>query len=448
METTMQLSISDRFNYSRLLRFTFPSVVMMLFTSVYVIADGFFVSNFVGKTALASVNFAYPILMILGCIGFMFGTGSSALISKKLGEGQEKEASDIFSFIIIFSLILGVALTVIGLLFIEDILVLMGATGELLENSTIYAKIIVSSLPFYILQYEFQCLLVTADKPRLGLVVTVLAGLTNIVFDALFIVVFKWGITGGATATAMSQVVGGLVPLIFFLRKNNSSRLRIRGGFRWDWKALGKICGNGSSEFMSNVASSIVGAMYNLQLLKYSGEDGLAAYSVIMYVGIVFVSLFIGYSVGSAPIIGYNYGAKDHDHLRKITKESFVIITVQSVCMLAFSYVMARPLGLVFVSYDKVLLEFTIHAFRLYSISFLFCGFSIFSSSFFTALNNGLVSALISFLRTLVFQILCILVIPVFLGSDGIWIATAVAEFLSLIFSLIFVFANKKKYHY
>ena len=444
----MQLSISDRFNYSRLLRFTFPSVVMMLFTSIYVIADGFFVSNFVGKTALASVNFAYPILMILGCIGFMFGSGSSALISKKLGEGKDGEANDIFSFIIIFSILLGILLTLLGFFFIEDVLVLMGATGELLENSTVYAKIIVSCLPFYILQYEFQCLLVTADKPRLGLVVTVLAGLTNIVFDALFIVVFGWGIWGGATATALSQVVGGLVPLIFFLRRNNSSRLRIKGGFRWDWKSLAKICGNGSSEFMSNVSTSIVGAVYNLQLLKYAGEDGLAAYSVIMYVGIVFVSLFIGYSVGSAPIIGYNYGSEDHEHLRKITRESYVIISLQSVAMIIFSFVMARPLGLVFVSYDPSLLVFTIHAFRLYSISFLFCGFSIFSSSFFTALNNGLVSALISFLRTLVFQLLSILTIPLFLGSDGIWLATACAEFLSLIFSLIFVLANRRKYHY
>lgn len=444
----MQLSISDRFNYSRLLRFTFPSVVMMLFTSIYVIADGFFVSNFVGKTALASVNFAYPILMILGCIGFMFGSGSSALISKKLGEGKDGEANDIFSFIIIFSILLGILLTLLGFFFIEDVLVLMGATGELLENSTVYAKIIVSCLPFYILQYEFQCLLVTADKPRLGLVVTVLAGLTNIVFDALFIVVFGWGIWGGATATALSQVVGGLVPLIFFLRRNNSSRLRIKGGFRWDWKSLAKICGNGSSEFMSNVSTSIVGAVYNLQLLKYAGEDGLAAYSVIMYVGIVFVSLFIGYSVGSAPIIGYNYGSEDHEHLRKITRESYVIISLQSVAMIIFSFVMARPLGLVFVSYDHSLLVFTIHAFRLYSISFLFCGFSIFSSSFFTALNNGLVSALISFLRTLVFQLLSILTIPIFLGSDGIWLATACAEFLSLIFSLIFVLANRRKYHY
>ena len=443
----MTLSISDRFNYSRLLRFTFPSVMMMLFTSVYVIADGYFVSNWVGKTALAAVNFAYPILMILGCIGFMFGTGASALISKKLGEGKADEANSIFSFIVIFSIVLGLFLTVLGLLFIDRILALMGATGELLEMSSVYAKIIVSSLPFYILQYEFQCLFVTADKPRLGLYVTVAAGMTNIVFDALFIAVFQWGIKGGATATAMSQVAGGLIPLVYFMRKN-SSRLKLKRHFTPDWKNLGVISSNGMSEFLSNVSASVVGAVYNLQLLKYSGEDGLAAYGVIMYVGIVFVSLFIGYSVGSAPIIGYNYGAGDRDHLKKIVKESYVIIAVESVLMFLLSLVLARPLGLIFVSYDRELLEFTIHAFILYSISFLFCGFSMYSSSLFTALNNGLVSAVISFMRSLVFQIACVLIIPIILGSDGIWLATVFSELLSLILSVTFVLTNRKKYGY
>ncbi len=443
----MQLSITDRFNYARLLRFTFPSVVMMLFTSIYVIADGYFVSNWVGKTALAAVNFAYPILMILGCIGFMFGTGASALISKKLGEQKNEEADDIFSFIIVFSLVLGIVLTVLGLLFIDRVLQLMGATGELLEMSSIYAKIIVSCLPFYILQYEFQCLFVTADKPRLGLYVTVAAGVTNIIFDAVLIAVIPMGITGGAVATAMSQVVGGLIPLIYFMKKN-SSRLRFRLRFHVNWRNLGKIAGNGSSEFLSNVAASIVGAVYNLQLLKYSGEDGLAAYGVIMYVNIIFVSLFIGYSVGSAPIIGYNYGAGNKEHLKKIVRESFIIIAAESILMFILSLVLARPLAHIFVSYDKTLMEFTIHAFILYSISFLFCGFSMFSSSLFTALNNGLVSAVISFMRSLVFQIASVLIIPLVLGLDGIWLATVFSELLSLILSFTFVITEKRRYGY
>ena len=443
----MKLTISDRFNYPRLLRFTFPSVVMMLFASVYVIADGYFVSNWVGKTALASVNFAYPILMILGCIGFMFGTGASALISKKLGEGKKNEANGIFSFIVVFSIVLGLFLTVTGLLFIDRLLSLMGATGQLLEMSSVYAKIIVSCLPFYILQYEFQCLFVTADKPRLGLYVTLAAGATNMVFDALFITVFHWGIAGGAVATAMSQVVGGLIPLIYFMRKNTST-LALTRHFSPDWKSLGVISSNGMSEFLSNVSASIVGTVYNLQLLKYSGEDGLAAYGVIMYVGIIFVSLFIGYSVGSAPIVGYNYGAGDRDHLKKIVKESYVIIAVESAMMFLLSLVLARPLGLIFVSYDSKLLSFTIHAFILYSVSFLFCGFSMYSSSLFTALNNGLVSAVISFMRSLVFQIACVLIVPLILGTDGIWLATASAEILSLALSVSFVLANRKKYGY
>lgn len=313
--------------------------------------------------------------------------------------------------------------------------------------SSTYAKIIVSCLPFYILQYEFQCLFVTADKPRLGLYVTLAAGLTNIVFDALLIAVFHTGIAGGAVATALSQVVGGLIPLVYFMRKN-SSRLRLTLHFSVNWRNLTKIAGNGSSEFLSNVAASIVGTVYNLQLLKYSGEDGLAAYGIIMYVGIIFVSLFIGYSVGSAPIIGYNYGAGDTAHLKKIVKESFIIIAAESVLMFTLSLLIARPLALIFVSYDTALMEFTIHAFTLYAVSFLFCGFSMYSSSLFTALNNGLVSALISFMRSLVFQIACVLVIPLVLGIDGIWLSTVFSELLSLILSFSFVFALKKRYGY
>ncbi len=420
---------------------------MMLFTSIYVIADGYFVSNYVGKTALASVNFAYPVLMILGSIGFMFGTGGSALISKRLGEKREEEANNLFSFIVVFSLLLGFLLMILGIIYMERIASLMGAKGELLEYTTIYGRIILTCLPAYILQYEFQCLFVTANKPRLGLIVTVAAGMTNIVFDYIMIVLLGWGVRGGAVATALSQLTGGIIPLIYFLRKN-SSLLRVKLPFKWDVKSLLKTITNGSSEFMGNISASIVSAVYNLQLLKYSGEDGLAAYSVIMYVGIIFMSLFIGYSVGVAPVISYNYGAKDDEHLRSIVRKSFVIISVQALTMFALSFFLSRPLGLLFVSYDKVLLEFTIHAFSLYSISFLFAGFSIFSSSLFTALNNGFVSALISFMRTLFFQIVCVLLIPLILAEDGIWLSTTIAEALSLVLSFYFVFRYRKSYHY
>ena len=443
----MTLGISDRFDYKKLLRFTFPSIVMMLFTSIYVIADGYFVSNYCGKTALASVNFAYPVLMILGSIGFMFGTGGSAIISKKLGEKMEEEANNIFSFIVIFSFLLGVILTVLGLLFMERVAFLMGARGELLALTTIYGKIILSCLPSYILQYEFQCLFVTANKPKLGLYVTIAAGVSNILLDWFLICIMHTGVEGGAIATAISQVVGGVIPLIYFMRKN-SSLLRLKLSFKWDGKSLLKTITNGSSEFMGNISMSIVGAIYNLQLLKYAGEDGLAVYAVIMYVNIVFMSLFIGYSVGSAPIISYNYGAKDTEHLKSIVKKSFVIISIGSFSMLILSFILARPLGLIFVSYDKALLDYTVHAFKLYSISFLFCGFSIFTSSLFTALNNGLISALISFSRTLFFQVLAVLLIPYILGTDGIWISTAAAEALAVVFSLSFVLTNKRKYQY
>lgn len=443
----MKINISDRFNYRNLLLFTLPSVMMMLFTSIYVIADGYFVSNWVGKTALAAVNFAYPVLMILGSIGFMFGTGGSALISKRLGEEKKEEAEDIFSSVVISSMVLGLILTLLGLLFLDKIIALMGATGTLYEYSTLYGKIIITCLPSYILQYEFQCLFITANKPRMGLVVTVCAGLTNIAADALLIVVFHQGVAGAAAATALSQLAGGLIPLVYFMRKN-SSLLRLKLHFKWNWRSIIKTITNGSSEFMGNISASIVGAVYNLQLLKYSGEDGLAAYSIIMYVGIIFMSLFIGYSVGSAPVISYNYGLGDKEHLKSIIRKSFTIITVQALFMTVFSFLMARPLGRIFVSYDRDLLDFTVHAFRLYSTAFLFAGFSIFSSSLFTALNNGGISALISFMRTLVFQIACVLIIPLFLGLDGIWLSTGVAEMLSLILSLTLVFTYRKRYGY
>lgn len=443
----MTLKISDRFNYSGLLRFTLPSVVMMLFTSIYVIADGYFVSNYVGKTALAAVNFAYPVLMILGSIGFMFGTGGSALISKKMGEGKKEEASSLFSSIVVFSSLLGVVLTVLGYIHMKKIAYFMGARGTLLEYSTLYGRIIISCLPSYILQYEFQCLLITANKSKLGLGVTILAGLTNIIADAVLIIVFRTGVAGAAAATALSQLVGGIVPLIYFMRKNDSL-LHFTFKFKWKWNDILKTVTNGSSEFMGNISQSIVSAIYNLQLLKYSGEDGLAAYSIIMYVAIVFMSLFIGYSVGSAPVISYNYGAGDKEHLSSLVRKSYVIITVQSVFMFAVSFVLARPLGLIFVSYDRALLDFTVRAFKIFSLSFLFSGFSIFSSSLFTALNNGAISALISFMRTLFFQVVSVLVIPLVFGLDGIWMSTGAAEFFSLILSLALLFSKRRKYGY
>ena len=440
------IRLSDHFNYGRLLRFTLPSVVMLVFTSVYGVVDGFFVSNFAGKTPFTAVNFIMPFLMILGSFGFMFGTGGGALIAKTMGEGKEEKANRVFSLIIYASAASGVLLSVMGIWFLRPIAVLLGAKGQLLEDSVTYGRIILLAIPAYILQYEFQCLFATAEKPGLGLAVTILAGVTNIVLDALFVAFFSWGLKGAAAATALSQCVGGFIPLVYFACPN-PSRLRL-GKTRLDGKALGKTCANGFSELMSNVSMSIVSMLYNIQLLKYAGEDGVAAYGVLMYVGLIFQAVFIGYSVGTAPVISYHFGAENHNELQAILKKSFVIICTCALTMFGAAELLAKPLSKLFVGYDQSLTEMTVRGFSIYAFSFLFSGASIFGSSFFTALNDGVVSALISFLRTLVFQVLAVLVFPLLWNLDGIWLSIVGAEAMALIVTLLFLLGKQKKYHY
>ena len=440
------MDFSGHYSYRRLLRFTFPSIVMLVFTSIYGVVDGFFVSNFVGKTPFASVNFIYPLLIMLGSVGFMFGTGGTALISKTMGEGNFKKANETFSMLVWTSAILGVVLAVLGFFLLRPVASLMGAEGEMLAGCELYGGIILLSLPFYVLQYEFQCLFATAGKPKLGLFVTVAAGVTNMALDALFTAVLPWGLAGAAAATALSQVVGGVIPLIYFGRKN-SSLLRLTR-FRFDFRALAKACGNGSSEFLSSVSGSLVSMLYNIQLLKYAGENGVAAYGVLMYVNMIFLAIFIGYSVGVAPVIGFQYGAGNRAELHSLLKKSLTIIAVTAIVMFAAGELLAEPLTLLYVSYDAELLALTLRAFSIFSFSFLLAGFSTFGSAFFTALNNGAVSAAISFLRTLVFQIFAVLTFPLLWDVDGIWLSIVGAEVMAVIVTVIFLFAKKKKYGY
>lgn len=442
----MKIQLSEHFNFKKLLRFTFPSIIMLIFTSIYGVVDGFFVSNYAGKEPFTAVNFIMPVLMLLGCFGFMFGTGGGALISKTMGEGKSEKAKRIFSLIVYTSIICGIVLSVLGFLLIEPVASMLGAQNQLLTDSVTYARIILIAIPAYILQYEFQCLFVTAGKPSLGLYVTIAAGLTNMILDALFVAVFKWGLEGAAAATAISQFVGGLVPLIYFACPN-SSLLRL-GKTHFDGKALIKTCTNGASELMSNISMSIVSMLYNAQLLKYAGEDGVAAYGVLMYVSLVFQAVYIGYSVVTAPIISYNYGAQNHTELKSLLKKSFISISIFAVIMFAASLALSKPLSYIFVGYDKELLNLTVRAFSIFSFSFLFSGYVIFGSSFFTALNNGLISALISFMRTLVFQIAAVLIFPLIWQVDGIWLSIVAAEVMSVIVTIIFLKANKKKYQY
>lgn len=442
----MTAEFSGEFNTRRLLKYAVPSIVMMVFTSIYSVVDGFFVSNFAGKTPFAAVNLIMPYLMILGCVGFMFGTGGSALIAKTLGQGDRKKANEIFSFVVVACFITGVILAILGIVALPAVAKALKAEGRLYDDALLYARIILAALPFYVLQYEFQCLFACAGKPKLGLHVTVAAGVTNMVLDALFCAVFPWGIAGAAAATAVSQFIGGVVPIIYFVRKNTS--ILQLGRFRFDGKVLLKTCTNGSSELMSNISASIVSMLYNLQLMKYLGENGIAAYGVLMYVSMIFQAVFIGYAVGTSPVVAYKYGEDDRDELHCLLRRSIRVIAVFAIAMFAVGELLASPLAKIFVSYDKELMELTVHAFRIFSFSFLFSGFAIYGSSFFTALNDGLTSALISFLRTLVFQVAAVLLFPLILDVEGIWLSIVAAEVMAVICTVLFLIGKRKKYGY
>ena len=441
------IKLSDHFTYKRLLRFVLPSVIMMVFTSVYGIVDGVFVSNFVGKTSFAAVNLIMPVLMILGAVGFMIGTGGTAIVSQTLGEGKRELADRYFSLLVYVTAILGVMLSAVGIAMMPLMAEWLGAEGELLENCVVYGRWVLVGLPFFMLQNVFQSFAVTAERPKFGLAVTVAAGVTNMVLDALLVAVFPMGIAGSAIATAISQFVGGVVPLVFFFRKNNGTVLTL-GKTQWYGKVFLKTCTNGSSELMSNISMSVVTILYNFQLMKLAGENGIAAYGTIMYVGFIFAAIYIGYAIGCAPLIGFNYGAGNKSELKNLLRMSIFALSVTGVAMTIASFALARPLSSIFVGYDAELCDMTVVGMRFYSFSFLLCGFNIFGSAFFTALGNGLVSALISFLRTLVFQCLAVAILPVFFGLNGVWSAIIVAELASLALTIVFMLANAGRYGY
>ncbi len=442
----MKIQLSEHFTYRKLLAFSLPSIVMMLFTSVYGIVDGIFVSNFAGKLPFAAINLIMPYIMVLGTVGFMVGTGGTALISKTLGMGHREKANEIFSMLTWLSIFAGIALTALAIAFLRPVAQLLGARGEMLEDAVLYGSIVLISTPGYILQFAFQGFCVTAEKSKLSLWMTVAAGACNIVLDALFVAVLRWGLAGAAVATAIAQTLGGIVPVVYFLRPN-TSLLRL-GKFRFDGKALLRTCTNGASELMSNLSMNLVAILYNLQLMTYVGDDGVAAYGVIMYVNLIFLSVFIGFAIGTAPLIGFNHGADNRTELKNLFRKTLTVIGLSAVAMTVLAVGLAKPLALVFVGYDRTLTAMTTRGFIIYSLSFLLCGFNIFGSSMFTALNNGLISAAISFVRTLICQIAAVLLLPVVLGLDGIWLSIVAAELAALLLTVICFVAFRKRYHY
>ncbi len=441
-----RIKLSEHFTYAKLFRFVIPSVVMMVFTSIYGMVDGFFVSNYVGTTPFAAINLIWPVIMMLSALGFMVGTGGTAIVAKTLGEGDGKKANRYFSMLVYATVIGGVALAVIVIPLLRTVSELMGAEGDMLEDCVVYGTVMLISLPFFMLQNVFQSFFVTAEKPKLGLYTTVGAGVVNIALDAVFIVGFGWGLVGAAVATGLSQFVGGVFPLIYFARENDSLLKLSKTSFYG--KVLLKTCTNGSSELMSNISSSIVVILFNNQLLKMAGENGVAAYGVLMYASFTFAAIFIGYSIGGSPVVSYHYGAGNTAELKSLFRKSMIIVGSCGVAMLASGQLLAAPLSAMFTDGNEELYQMTLRGFRIFAFSFVMSGFNIFGSAFFTALNNGVVSAVISFLRTFVFQIAGVLILPVLLGLDGIWSSLVAAELLSLAVTIAFLVIKRKKYHY
>ena len=444
----MSIRLSDHFTYRKLLRFTLPSIAMMIFTSIYGVVDGYFVSNFAGKEPFAAVNLIMPFIMVVSTVGFMFGTGGTALVSKTFGEGDPERANRYFSLFVYASFLLGIVFAILGIVFLRPIAALLGATGTLLDNCVVYGRIVIAAMPFFVLQLLFQSFFVAAEKPQLGFWVIVAGGVTNMIGDAVLVTLLpqELKIVGAAIATALGQLVGGGVPLIYFFRKN-SSILRL-GKTRFDGKALIKATTNGVSELVSSAAMSIVGMVMNVQLLKYAGEDGVAAYGVMMYVNMIFAAIFIGYSIGTAPVFGFHYGSKNGGELKNLLRKSLLLLLIGGVLMVAAAEALTRPLALLFVGYDEGLMQLTESGFRIFGLSFFFIGFAIFGSGFFTALNDGVTSAIISFLRTLVFELGAILILPLLFGVNGLWFSVVVAELMATVLSFIFMAVKRKKFGY
>ena len=442
----MKIQLSEHFTYRKLLRFVFPSIVMMVFTSIYGVVDGLFVSNYVGKSAFAAVNLSMPLIMGVSALGFMMGTGGSAIVAKTLGEGRHEKANEYFSLIVYVTVIGGLLLSAFGMVLVRPVCSALGASGELLSNCVLYGRLSFISMTAFMLQNVFQSFFVTAEKPKLGLFVIIGAGVTNMILDYVFIAVLGFGLAGAALATVCGECVGGLLPVFYFARKNDS--LLKLGKTHFDGHILLRTCTNGSSELMTNLSSSIVNSLYNVQLMKFVGENGVAAYGTIMYVNFIFVSTFLGYAIGSAPIVSYHYGAGNHSELQNLFKKSLKMIGGWGIWLVVLAQFIAGPLAKIFVGYDQELFELTKHGFQIFCLTFLINGFNIYGSSFFTALNNGLLSAVISFLRTLVFQLSVLLILPMILGIDGIWGSVFIAELLTLCVTVTFFIKQRKRYHY
>ena len=442
----MKVELAGHYGFRRLVKTSLPMIAMMIVTSVYSIIDGFFISNFAGATAFAAMNIVWPALALISAVGLMIGTGGSALVSKTLGEGDTDRADEIFTMLVHIALIIGAVLTVGLFIFMKPLVIALGAEGEMIPKAVMYGRIVVLAMPEFIMQMMFQSFYMTAERPELGTRMSIISGCINIALDALFVVGFGWDLTGAAVATALALAVGGIYPLCFFSSKKNETHLQFVSFSRIDWKAIARTCTNGMSEYVGNIALNIVSIGYNLQLMKYIGENGVSAYGIIMYVGFIFAAVYIGYNLCVSQVIAFNFGAGNRAELRSLLKKSLLLIGIGGVIMTALAEGTAPLLAKIFVGYDAELCSLTVRALRIYMLSFLICGFNMFCSAWFTALNNGLVSAVAAFARTLIFELGAVLIVPGIIGIDGIWLAVSIAEVLAILMSATLILAYRKRY--
>ena len=442
----MKVELAGHYGLRRLVKTSLPMIAMMIVTSIYSIVDGYFISNFAGSTAFAAMNLVWPALALISAAGLMIGTGGSTLVSKTLGEGDTDRANEIFTMLVHIALIIGAILTVGLFIFMKPLVIALGAEGEMIPKAVMYGRIVVLAMPEFIMQMMFQSFYMTAERPELGTRMSIISGCINIALDALFVVGFKWGLIGAAIATALALAVGGIYPLWFFSSKKNNTHLQFVCFSRIDWKAITRTCTNGMSEYVGNIALNIVSIGYNLQLMKYIGENGVSAYGIIMYVGFIFAAVYIGYNLCVSQVIAFNFGAGNRAELRSLLKKSLLLIGIGGVIMTALAEGAAPLLAKIFVGYDAELCSLTVRALRIYMLSFLICGFNMFCSAWFTALNNGLVSATAAFVRTLIFELGAVMIVPEIIGIDGIWLAVSIAEVLAVLMSAILILAYRKRY--
>ena len=439
-----EINLSDHFTYQKLLLFAMPTIGMILISITYDVVDGYFTSNYIGKTAFSAVNIVYPFQLLLSMVGYMFGTGGSALIASQLGNGNTEKANQYFTMIIRVAIAVGLLLAVLGMIFLPWVASLIGATPEILKYGVPYGRTLFVFLPIMIVGYAFQSLLITAEKPQFGFYLSIANLLSNIVFDYLFIVHFGWGMIGAAAATGIGACLNGIVPLIYFMRPN-SSRLRfIR--CKTELKPLLKACSNGASEMVNDMATSFIFVLYNYQLLRMIGEDGVAAYGVIIFVEGIFASFFYGFALEATTVVGYNFGAKNYTELKSLLKKGNALNFGFGIVMTILCIVCAPMVAQIYVGYDEEVYRLSIHAMQLYALAFLFQGFNEFSSAYFTGLNNGKVSAIIAFSKTFIIQTAAIMLLPMFLGIEGLWLAQAVAEFTACLVGLYFYITHKHEY--